>query len=240
MHPKTFRSVIFGTLASGVALAAGIARGDTILIFENSSGFSIGFIDSNYGHRVTANIQGGFSYGGTADTPNVVTNYSANTRGWTSNYGDLSNVAYTGAFDGILQLTLSADPGFEVNLHSFDLAGWSQADHIINSVQVLDGVGQVLFSQSNVLVHGDLVGPRHTTFSFPPLTAPALSIRFDASNLTVPFGAQVIGLDNVRFSQVPEPSSVAIALTGAACTLTLLATRRLPRPRRNGMRRGSP
>jgi hypothetical protein len=85
---------------------------------------------------------------------------------------------------------------------------------VINSVKVLDGANHTLFSQSSVPVQGDASPPSHTTFTFPPLVASTLSIRIDASNLTADFGAEDVGLDNVHFSQVPEPSTAMLAMIG--------------------------
>jgi hypothetical protein len=109
-------------LAIFVTLAGATARGDTILLFEDTNGLWLS-TPSGYGNRVTATSQGGFHYGGTANTPNVVLAYGANTYGWPTQYGDLNNVIYTADFSGVLQATLTADPGYQVVLQSFDLAG---------------------------------------------------------------------------------------------------------------------
>ncbi|REJ97930.1 MAG: hypothetical protein DWQ35_01090 [Planctomycetota bacterium] len=212
-------------------ISAGAAYGDTVLLFERSNGFRL--VSSSipdYGDRVTATVQNGFRYGGEANTPNVVASYRDQTSAWSTSYGDLINVIYTSAADGILEATLTADPGYRVALHSFDLAGWNRTDYTINSVAVLNEANQPLYFQSNVLVQGDANGPQHTTFNFVDLVAPAITIRFDAANIMTGFGAQNIGLDNVRFSQVPEPSAGLIALLGA--TLSLGARARARRRRR--------
>jgi hypothetical protein len=223
-----------GILLASLAFSARVARCDTILIFESSSGFSIGSVDSNYGSRVTSNNQGGFLYGGLADTPNVVATYGTSTYSWPTQYGDLQNVAYTAAFDGILRVTLAADPGFLVAVQSFDLAGWPSTDYTIRSVQVTDGDNHVFYSNTNLLVQGDTVGPRHTTLNFSTASASVIKISIDASNLTADFGAQDVGLDNLRFSQatVPEPATATTALL-AACCLTLRLARVRWRSRAN-------
>ena len=109
-----------------------------------------------------------------------------------------------------LNVKLTADPGFVVDLYYFDLAGWSLADYTINAVSVLSG-SSVLFSQSNVLVQGaNDGGDMHTVFDFSvPLSASELVIQIDHGNLAV--GVQDnIGIDNIRFGQTPPPAAVPV------------------------------
>src|SRR6202008_4639157 len=123
----------------------------TVLLFEDTNGFDLFSSDlPTYGDRVSANVQSGFRYGGAADTPKIVADFP-NASGWSSSYGDLTNVIYTLAANGILRAKLTADAGYNVALQSFDLAGYPQADYTINSVKVFDGVGNWLFSQLGVL-----------------------------------------------------------------------------------------
>jgi hypothetical protein len=210
---------------SVVALPVDSAWADTILPFESASGFSLSDF-STYGDRITSPTQGGLPYGGAANTPRIVIDFGPSTFGWYSNYGDLSSVIYTAASDGVLRVTLTADPGYMVSLNSFDLAGWSQTDHVTKSVKIFDSLGHSLFSQSNVLVQGDNVGPRHTAFSFTSLTSQIINIQIDASNITDAFGAETVGLDNLRFTQVPEPGSLTLAAAGAVAIGMLLRKRR--------------
>lgn len=148
-------------------------------------------------------------------TPNVVVDYgpadAVPTR-WTNAYGDLQCVLYDANNNtGSLEITLTADAGFNVNLRSFDMGGYPNFDYTISSVQVIDAISNaVLFSQNNVLIQGDSTGPQHTTFSFSPaLSGRSLRIRFDASNY---LGASDnIGIDNIVFSQsVPTAASVSV------------------------------
>lgn len=198
----------------------------TRLIFEQSNGFALSstHLDSNagpnYGDRVTGALQDGYQYdltGGT--TPAIVARYGAGTvsdfSGWPSNYGDLVNVIYLNSSPKIVDVKFTADPGSTVRLHSFQMAGWSQADYTINSVKVLNESNAELYSQLNVLVEGNGVGPAHTDFSFgSPLVGQAITIRIDATNLSTLSFAN-IGLDNVVISQVPEPAGIALLLCGA-------------------------
>ena len=143
---------------------------------------------------------------------------------WQTGYGDLVNVILADgpgvAGSPELNVLFTAAPGFEVDLYGFDLAGFG-SDYTIAGVEVLAGAVP-LFSMSDVLVEGDLVGPRHTSFDFAtPLSAPELLLRIDVSNL--PAGSQDnIGLDSIRFGQVPEPGTAALLLGG----LTMLGLRR--------------
>jgi len=165
-------------------------------------------VSQSYGDRVSATPQDGFSYG-TEDgfTPNVEVDYGllheAVPALWTAGYGDLVNVLFED-HDGIglLEVTFTADPGWNVALHSFDMAAYSVVGPI-NSVSVRDGQGAILFAQNSVSV--PVSG--HATFSFDAaLTGQVLILAFDSSNL----GSQSddVCFDNIRFSQFEAPVPV--------------------------------
>jgi hypothetical protein len=195
-------------------------------------------IDQNYGDRITSDVMGSFLYGTAGGfTPNVVVSYGPTGPSeldyvywWDQDFGDLVNVVaqfapFPDPTYGLLDVTLTADPGFLVSLGSFDLAAWPHVDWDINSVQVQDGLGNVLYGATNVTVLGDAAGvDQHTHFDFGAgLTANTLHILIDASNLTDQQGLNV-GIDNITFSQstdfggsdVPEPS-MALLLGGGLC-----------------------
>jgi hypothetical protein len=176
----------------------------TVLLFEPAAA-DRSVVPQSYGDRVTNTSQGGFRYGSAGGfTPNVTVVYgpvAADVARWGEGYGDLRNVIYReeeGA--GVLEVKLTADPGFDVGLRAFDLAGYQRSDHVINSVTVRDAAGKTLFSRTQVKVEGDAVGPQHSTFAFAaPLTSSALVIRVDSRNLGA-LGDDV-GMDNICFSQ---------------------------------------
>jgi hypothetical protein len=217
--------IFYAVLAAGAIGSMPRASHATRLIFEQSNGFALNstYLDSNlnpnYGDRVTAAQQDGYNYDLTAGpTPGIVARYGTGTTsdfsGWPGDYGDLVNVIYLNALPKVVDLKFTADPGFAVGLQSFQMAGWSHADYTINSVKVLDQSNTELYSQSNVLVQGNAVGPPHTDFVFgSPLIGQSITIRIDATNLGGSF--QNIGLDNVLISQLPEPASSVLLVVGA-------------------------
>jgi hypothetical protein len=161
---------------------------------------------------------GSFLYGagGEGYTPNVTVDVYAGgaTPGaprvelWSLGFGDLENVVFALPTSSFLEVALSADPGFQVALHGFDLGGYPGTDWVINSVEVLDATAS-RFTQASVLVEGSGV-VQHTAFAFStPIVAPQLLIRIDFANLQ-PSRQDNIGLDNLRFGQspvvVPEPA----------------------------------
>jgi hypothetical protein len=201
-------------------------------------------VESDYGDRITAsvmNVPGGqFTYGngGEGFTPNIVLDYFAgsaipNNPGvslWRDQYGDLANVLIGNNNTISLNVQLTADAGFDVQLYDFDLAGWPAADYTIDAVSVLSGT-DTLFSQNNVLVEGDGTGPGHTSFDFAaPLIGSELRIQIDYGNLA---GGQQdnIGIDNIRFGQdppvvVPLPAAWLLLGSGIAA-ITFLRRRRM-------------
>jgi mRNA-degrading endonuclease RelE of RelBE toxin-antitoxin system len=115
---------------------------------------------------------------------------------------------------------LTAAPGYAVDLYGFDLAGFG-VDYVIAGLSVFAGA-TTLFSEANVLVQGDLSGPRHTTFAFTtPLSAPELLLQVDLSNLASGIQDNV-AMDSIRFGQTPPPAvpepAPALLLAGLALT----------------------
>jgi hypothetical protein len=237
-------------LLAGLLLAAAPA-GATILLFDQerdaatrttvypaSSG---GSLPPDYGGHVTGAVMavpgGFFTYGdgGEGFTPDVSVNIfsaaatatDARVNLWQNGYGDLVNVIFAeGPGIGgapLLSVRLTAAPGYSVDLYGFDLAGFG-ADYVIAGVSVFAGA-TTLFSEADVLVQGDLSGPRHTSFAFAtPLSGPELLVEVDLSNLDSGIQDNV-GMDSVRFGQtpprtVPEPTTAlllgALALAAAA------------------------
>ena len=225
-----------------VTTTLGVSVGEsqaTVLIFDqtrNATQTAVvptsagSVVQQDYGDNVTGspmNVPGGqFTYGneGEGFTPNVVTDYFSDTGvgQWTIQYGDLTNVLFAGAplsgeSPNTLNVRLTAEPGFEVLLYHFDLAGWANADYTINGVSVFSDT-TTLFSQNNVLVEGDFSGPRHTSFDFSnPLSAEQLQIQIDFSNLAGSIQDN-IGIDNIRFGQDPPaavPTPPALWLFGS-------------------------
>jgi hypothetical protein len=201
-------------------------------------------VPEDYGDRITAsvvNVPGGqFTYGngGEGFTPNIVLDYFAgsaipNNPGvglWSDQYGDLTNVLIGNNNSISLNVRLTADTGFDVQLYDFDLAGWPTTDYTINAVNVLSGTN-TLFSQNNVLVEGDGTGPGHTSFDFAtPLAGTELLIQIDYGNLA---GGQQdnIGIDNIRFGQDPPavaPLPAAWLLLGSGIAAIAYLRRRCP------------
>lgn len=237
-----------GLLAALLSFGFAGAAHATILLFDQvrlSDGDLVPTISGNgpeadYGDRVTESPMaapgGQFTYGdgGEGYTPNITTEFSATSGGvaqWTTEYGDLTNVLFGSNNSTALNVQFSADPGFLVQLYSFDLGGFRFADYTINSVSVFAG-NSALFSQNNVLVQGDATGSRHTAFDFTtPLSGSELLIAIDYSNLA---GGQRdnIGIDNIRFGQDPpavlappppngvaEPSSLLLLAAGVGALL---------------------
>jgi len=211
-----------------------------------------GIVPADYGDLVTGAVMavpgGVFTYGegGEGFTPDVTVDvYSAAATPtgagvslWQNGYGDLTNVIFADgpgtAGASLLSVLLTAAPGHVVDLYGFDLAGFG-ADYVIAGVSVLAG-SITLFSETDVLVQGDLSGPRHTSFDFATLLSAAeLLLQVDLANLA-PGIQDNVGMDSIRFGQtppadddpdpdneVPEPGTLALLGLGL-CALRSLRT----------------
>ena len=246
------RSFVAPLVAFGLTSMVGSSAFANVLTFD-FGGQNGDNVVAAYGDRVSSFGPGPFSYGSDGGiTPNVSVVYTpvlrlggvASPADPTRVFGDLNNVLYrdrNGGFTtGILDITLSADPGFLVRLHRFDLAA------VFNSVS---GVGEDLPARSIQVLNGQNVplyqldyDPQNPPSTYIPGTQPLthrrfdwdanpivsniIMIRIDLTQLVTTGGSKVdrIGIDNIKFSQIPTPAPGAATLfLGAA---GLLASRR--------------
>src|SRR5437762_2118437 len=117
----------------------------TVLTFDPVSADGV-VLPAGYADRVTSASQGGFNYDlSNGATPNITASFgpvASNVRQWTTGYGDKTNVLFAGdSANGILEVTLTADLGYQVYLRTLRLGGGGRHDYTINSVTVFDGGG---------------------------------------------------------------------------------------------------
>jgi hypothetical protein len=247
--PRSRCAALLALLLGLFAVLSALPARATILLFDQQRDAATqsivgptasgGVLPGDYGDNVTGAtmaVPGGFfTYGeaGEGFTPDVTvdiytslaTPTDPGARLWQTGYGDLVNVVFS---DGpgtagapVLNILFTASPGHVVDLYGFDLAGFSNTDYTIAAVEVFGGAVS-LFSETNVLVEGDLTGPRHTPFAFAtPFSASEILLRLDLSNLAS--GIQDnIGIDSIRFGQtppaIPEPGTGVLVLFGLALT----------------------
>lgn len=197
--------------------APGAARA-TVLTFDPVN-MNFEHVDQAYGDRVTQTPQDGFEYGtGGGFTPNIVVDYGllpdAIPALWTAGYGDLTNVLFEDQDgNGYLEITLTADAQWAVQLAGFDMAAYS-ARPAINSISVRDGSGGVLFNVDDVTV----TATGHDTYVFsPPLEARTIVIAIDTHNLGT--FSDDVAIDNIAFSQVSAPLPVETRTWGGVKAL---------------------
>ena len=219
-------------------LALGMLQpmGATVLTFDGLRGPTGGPIQhydpisQAYGDNVSSTSDAAGTYlMGNAWTPNIMTSFvtrdgTSNTilfnqvDWWDTNYGDLVNVAFPAQSNGAYgEIELTAAPGWRVRLNSFDEAGWPQADHPGQIVNVVDGTSNtILFQEPNTTIRG--ANGTHSTFT-PNVDGSVLFIRYAYNDWNV-------AIDNINFdqipaeSQVPEPGTFGLtALAGLALPL---------------------
>jgi hypothetical protein len=141
---------------------------------------------------------------------------------WDGSYGDLPAVAYAAANGYYAQVILTPQAGHSVTLDSFELGGWPNTDQANQTVEVLNGIGQVVWSDGGPL-SVTIPGNGHLTLTPDISSSGPLVLEFGPSWNT--------GVDYVEFSQsnsVPDSGS-GLALMAAALLGVCGLARRLPR-----------
>jgi hypothetical protein len=233
-------------IVAGMAVLAAAPAAATILTFQiagvtNANGQ---ILPDNYGDNVTASPDGnGHSYGfGTEGaTPDVTVSYGG-TGEVPRVRRDFAPGAYVFYSDNVdtgvtLTTTLTAAPGYLVDLYGFDLAA-NFATFNINGFTVTDlATSDVLFTSG---VIGLQAGVRDSfDFSTLPLSGSQLRILVDLTFDRPGIGSISPGITDIRFGQsladvqppagVPEPATWAMMVLGFGAIGTA-ARRRDRRP----------
>jgi hypothetical protein len=186
-----------------VALFAGTAQA-TILTFNNLGIGNFGDIPGTYGDNVSALSDAVGSYGiGNGFTPNITVEYRTLSVGggsggtlfndldfWSTQYGDLLNVAYPVNPTSTGEISFVPEPGWSVLLNSFDLGGWPRQNKPNQPLLILDEDYNVIASFSPFFVPGQ----GHATVT-PNITR--------GGTLRIQFGDNwSVGIDNINFDQI--------------------------------------
>lgn len=188
-------------LAGSLLLAVVPAFADTVLTFNINGIANFQNINQAYGDRVVAAADLVGTYGTTDSTytPNVVVEYGSPGEDpalWTTGYGDLTNVYFNDLdFDTTLTTRFTADPGFLVNLISFDIASFLSAGQTIVGAEARDAAtNSLLWSIGPTFI----TGTTHLMLS-PNAIANDVRLVIDLTGLGGV--SDDIGLDNIRFAQ---------------------------------------
>lgn len=144
------------------------------------------------------------------------TTYEDYLKYWSTGYSDLTGVAWGGAnaTGYASEITFAASAGQQVTIASLDFGDYADRNYG-SSVQILDGVG-------NVLWDGGAFNPGVTATHFTPaVSGETLVLRWGPDGYDV-------GVDNIQInvSAVPEPQTYALMAAG------LLAVGAIARRRR--------
>ena len=221
---RTLKSTFVAGLITATVGIAGSASA-TLLTFDLDNIGNFVNINQDYGDRVTGLTDAVGSYGelGEGFTGNVVADFgTVDPALWTTGYGDLTNVFFDDADDqGPLELVLTADAGFSVQLFDFDLGAFG-GNRTVNSVRVTNESNVVLYESL-----GDtILGSAHSDYSFnSPLIGQSLRITID--QIALGGSSDDVALDNVRFGQienatapVPEPATMTLLGMGVVAMAT--------------------
>ena len=165
-------------------------------------------IPSNYadhGSGGNGDARVGVSYSGADGTTNHLDF-------WTDLYGDLTKVAFTPTDGTVARITLTADPGWLISRISFDLAGWPDADLRASGSY---GIGSFFDVFTDLLIEGDLNGPRRSQFSY--------TLAGGGQSAFMSWGTDWnVGIDNISFDVIADTNAVPLPGTLASAGLALL------------------
>lgn len=208
-------------LALSLVLSVGLKAqaADTLIDFDDLAFNDYDPIPLGYrsGALNTPDIQVSYRSFNTANDTTVLDNLLL----WNSSYGNLNKVAFASQNGLGAEITLTPTNGQQVNLTSFDLAGYATADLGASFIQVVDSSNNVLWSAGNLTVAG--AGPSHSSYVTNISSAKAVKIQWGTN--------WNIGVDNVRFSQsittaAPEPTSMVLLGLGGALMAGALRRRK--------------
>lgn len=177
-------------------------------------------ISGAYGDNVTSTSDGAFGYGDEHGfTPNITVAYDAPQPPGSliyanTGFGDLQRVGW--ANGDFMEITFTAEEGYFVQLHGFEMAGMG-SDQMASMIQVVEGGRGALFSETDALTGGGVSEPRRTSWDFEtPLFGEELTIQVTGISSSV-------AIDNIRFGQtdIPAPSALGCLAMGG-----VLAARR--------------
>ena len=198
MKFKKIRIIASASLALVVAASNAQAA---VLIFKNADGEPLPYdtpVPVDYGDNILTSIQGSYSYGieGGA-TQNVTVNYdpSDNIRTFPGGYGNLASVIYVTS--GSFAITFTADAGYEVQLTSFNLAGYGRSENL-GSVTVSNGINT--YTQENLSHDGSSTSSTAVNFSGGLAAASGQVVTLSFAGTT-----DYMGFSDFKFSQVPAP-----------------------------------
>lgn len=200
----------------------------TLLTFDPPAGDLVPVPDT-YGDRVTsASDAWGNQYGpGSGGTSNITVEFGppgSHVRKGAGPYANINNLACQEDGDfGVLEVTLTADPGYQVALRWFDLAAMAD-DVFVPRVEVLGAYDTMLHARNNLLVRGLGGGRTRLTFPGGPVVSSSVVIRVDLSALANT-DSHLVGIDNIAFSEVtgtgcPPPPRLSVARSGNDLVLT--------------------
>ncbi len=189
------------------------ATGQTVFTFDLDGITDFQAVNQDYGDRVTNSVMGGFRYHGREPfTPNVTAAYGEGRPAlWTTGYGSLTNVLFDDLDgSGVITVTLSADPGFLVELDSVDLAAFSSVapGRAIDALTVHDQTDALRFVVTNLFIPS--TGSNHLVFPS-SVRGQTLVLRVDARNL----GSlnDEIGVDNLAFHQIADTAGLPLVIS---------------------------
>lgn len=198
-------SKIWLALSAVAVMSPGVASASQTLTFDAASACNTVPCSNTPANTAVSTISN--SYGDSGGVANYTykttvgtTDYAA--RYYSTGYGSLTDVVF-GRKNSVTSVTITGDGGGFVSLDGFDVGQWSTMA-ASTTLTVLDSEGSVLWTQ--VLGAN---GGSTTNYSLSGIVDDVLTLQWTAGA-----SSDLVALDNITVSAVPEPASTALFVAG--------------------------